>query len=183
MMMVYRQLRVVPLTRHIPIRKVSRALTADRIVTGLSVVDAALRTQFGIRAPKLAVAGLNPHAGEGGVLGHEDDEVISPAIRRSRRRGVNATGPIPADAMFQMAQDGTFDAFVSMYHDQGLIPFKLVAKRRGVNVTVGLPIVRTSVDHGVAYDLAGTRSASFSSLKAAYQLAERLVVRGRIETA
>jgi 4-hydroxythreonine-4-phosphate dehydrogenase len=180
MVMVHRNLRVVPLTRHIPVKQVSRALTVDRILAGLAVVDQALRRQFGIPKPKMAVAGLNPHAGESGVLGREEIETIRPAIVRARRRGIEATGPWPADAMFQEAQSGTFDALIAMYHDQGLIPFKLVAKRRGVNVTVGLPIVRTSVDHGVAYDIAGTGSASLTSLGAAYRLAERLVARGRI---
>jgi 4-hydroxythreonine-4-phosphate dehydrogenase len=180
MVMVHRNLRVVPLTRHIPVRQVSRALTVDRILTGLTVLDKALKQQFGIPTPKMAVSGLNPHAGESGVLGREEIETIRPAILRARRRGIDATGPLSADAMFQEARSGTFDALIAMYHDQGLIPFKLVAKRRGVNVTVGLPIVRTSVDHGVAYDIAGTGTASLTSLGAAYRLAERLVARGRI---
>jgi 4-hydroxythreonine-4-phosphate dehydrogenase len=182
MVMVHRNLRVIPLTRHIPVKRVASALTMDGIVTGLGVVDKALREQFGIPKPRIAVAGLNPHAGEGGVLGKEETEVIGPAIRRARRRGIDANGPFPADALFQNVQNGTFDAFVAMYHDQGLIPFKMVAKRRGVNVTIGLPIVRTSVDHGVAYDIAGTGRASVDSLRAAYQLAEKLVARGRIGT-
>ncbi len=180
MMMVHRTLRVVPLTRHLPIKQVSRALTEERILACLAVVDEALRRQFRIKKPRIAVSGLNPHAGESGVLGREEIEVIQPAIRRARRRRIDATGPWPADAMFQDARSGTFDALVAMYHDQGLIPFKMVAKRRGVNVTIGLPIVRTSVDHGVAYDIAGTGTASFTSLGAAYRLAEKLVGRGRM---
>jgi 4-hydroxythreonine-4-phosphate dehydrogenase len=177
MVMVYRKLRIVPLTRHVPIKKVSANLTVARIVTGVAVLHRALREQFGIDRPNIALAGHNPHAGEGGVLGREEIEVIEPAIRSLRRRRMRVTGPVPGDALFQHIPTGTFDAFVSMYHDQGLIPFKMLARRRGVNVTVGLPIVRTSVDHGVAYDIAGQDIASTVSLKAAYRLAEKLVRR------
>jgi 4-hydroxythreonine-4-phosphate dehydrogenase len=174
MMMVYRDLRVVPITRHIPLRRVSAILSSGRITTALRVVDDALRRQFGITQPRIVVSGLNPHAGEGGTLGTEEQNVILPAIRRARRGGLDVTGPQPADALFQTVGGGTFDAFLTMYHDQGLIPFKMLAKRRGVNVTVGLPIVRTSVDHGVAYDIAGQGIASTDSLLAAYRLAEKL---------
>lgn len=176
MMMAYRALRVVPITRHIPLKRVSAVLTPQRIVTALDVVDRSLRRHFGIRRPHIAVSGLNPHAGEGGTLGSEEKAVIGPALRRARRRGIDVTGPEPADALFQAAQSGTFDAFVTMYHDQGLIPFKMLAKRRGVNVTLGLPVVRTSVAHGVAYDIAGKGVASSDSLRAAYRLAEKLVI-------
>jgi 4-hydroxythreonine-4-phosphate dehydrogenase len=176
MMMAYRDLRVVPITRHIPLKRVSAALTPTRIVTALVVVDRALRRQFGIRRPRIAVSGLNPHAGEGGTIGTEEKRIIAPALRRARRRGIDVTGPEPGDALFQAAQSGTFDAFLAMYHDQGLIPFKMLAKRRGVNVTLGLPVVRTSVDHGVAYDIAGKGVASSASLRAAYRLAEKLVI-------
>jgi 4-hydroxythreonine-4-phosphate dehydrogenase len=175
MVMVHRDFRVVPLTRHIPVRRIGSTLTVDRIVVALQVVHRALKEQFGVREPRIAVAGLNPHAGEGGVLGREEIDIIEPAIRQARRKRIKVMGPIPGDALFQHAQSGTFDAFVTMYHDQGLIPFKMVAKRRGVNVTVGLPIVRTSVDHGVAYDIAGKGLASVDSLRNAYQLAEKLV--------
>lgn len=181
MVMVYGDLRVVPLTRHVPLRRVAAAITEERVLTGLKVVNQALKRQFGVRRPHIAVAGLNPHAGEGGLLGREEIGIITPALRRARRAGIRVTGPVPGDALFQQAQSGTFDAFVTMYHDQGLIPFKMLAKRRGVNVTVGLPIVRTSVDHGVAYDIVGKRTARADSLKQAYQLAERLVTRGRME--
>lgn len=179
MVMVFRDFRVVPLTRHIPLSRVSEALTAEKIVTRLHVVNTALREQFGVREPHLAVAALNPHAGEGGVVGNEEIDVIGPALRRARRRGIRITGPVPGDVLFQEVKSGTFDAFVAMYHDQGLIPFKMVSKRRGVNVTVGLPVVRTSVDHGVAYDIAGEGIAEIESLKEAYRLAERLVARRR----
>jgi len=179
MMMVYRDLRVVPMTRHLPLRMVSKAVTPQRITTTVEVVANALRTDFGIDAPRLALAGLNPHAGEDGLLGSEETDIISPAIKRLRRKGHRIEGPVPADSLFQLAQSGTFDAFIAMYHDQGLVPFKMLAKRRGVNVTVGLPVIRTSVDHGVAYDIAGTGRASPTSLRAAYRLAEKLVLARR----
>ena len=174
MVMTYRRFRVVPLTRHVPLRRVDRLVTTPRIVTAIRVVDEALRTQFGVPRPKIAVAGLNPHAGDGGVIGREEIEIIRPAIASARRKGCRVEGPVPGDALFQHASDGTFDAFISMYHDQGLIPFKMISKRRGVNVTVGLPIVRTSVDHGVAYDIAGQGVAETGSLEEAYRLAEKL---------
>jgi 4-hydroxythreonine-4-phosphate dehydrogenase len=177
MVMVHRDLRVVPLTRHIPLRRVSAALTVDGIVTALNVLRRALVDDFGIPRPRIAVAGLNPHAGDGGVLGGEELSVIAPALTRARRRGIRVTGPVAGDALFLQAGAGTFDAFVAMYHDQGLIPFKMLAKRRGVNVTVGLPVVRTSVDHGVAFDIARHGVASDASLKQAYLLAEKLVRR------
>jgi 4-hydroxythreonine-4-phosphate dehydrogenase len=182
MMMVYRMLRVVPLTRHIPLTDVSGALSTEKILAALRVVSDSLVWEFGVPQPHLAVSGLNPHAGEGGVLGSEEIEIIAPAIRRARRLGIRVTGPVPGDALFQEAESGTFDAFIAMYHDQGLIPFKMISKRRGVNVTVGLPVVRTSEDHGVAYDIAGKGRASTESLKEAYLLAETLVRRRRKRT-
>lgn len=182
MMMVYRKLRVVPLTRHLPLRAVPAELVAGKILAGLRVVNEALVRDFGVPRPRLAVSGLNPHAGEGDVLGSEETEVIRPALRRARRLGMRVTGPVPGDVLFQHVESGTFDAFITMYHDQGLIPFKMTSKRRGVNVTVGLPIVRTSVDHGVAYDIAGRGVASPKSLEAAYRLAETLVRRRRTQS-
>jgi 4-hydroxythreonine-4-phosphate dehydrogenase len=178
MMMVHNKLRVVPLTRHVPLRSVARALDAEKILAALRVVNTALVRDFGVRRPHIGVCGLNPHAGEEGVLGSEEGEVIAPALEKARRAGLRVTGPVPGDVIFQEARTGTFDAFVSMYHDQGLIPFKMISKRRGVNVTVGLPVVRTSVDHGVAYDIAGRGEASARSLDAAVRLAAALI-RGR----
>lgn len=177
MVMVYGDIRIMTLTRHVPIRQVGRAITRERIVSALVVLHRALRTDFGVPSPHIAVAALNPHAGDGGVIGREEIEVIKPALRGARRRGIRVAGPVAADALFQDVESGTFDAFVSMYHDQGLIPFKMRARRRGVNVTVGLPVVRTSVDHGVAYDIAGKGIASLESLEAAYRLAETLLER------
>ena len=181
--------RVVPLTRHIPLSEVPASITAEKIVSTLRVLNRALQTDFGIRTPRIAVAGLNPHAGDSGLVGSEEADVIAPAISRARRLGIRVTGPLPGDALFQSAfetasrsasgkgRSGTFDAFIAMYHDQGLIPFKMVSRRRGVNVTVGLPVVRTSVDHGTAYDVAGKGVASTDSLREAYRLAEILVRR------
>jgi 4-hydroxythreonine-4-phosphate dehydrogenase len=179
MVMTYRHFRVLPLTRHVALKKVSRVVTGERIVTAIRVLHKALTEQFGVPQPTIGVAGLNPHAGDAGVIGREEIETIRPALARARRMGFRVEGPVPGDALFQHASSGTFDAFISMYHDQGLIPFKMMSKRRGVNVTVGLPVVRTSVDHGVAYDIAGKGVARIESLKEAYRLAEKLSGNGR----
>ncbi|NIM19310.1 MAG: 4-hydroxythreonine-4-phosphate dehydrogenase PdxA [Candidatus Latescibacteria bacterium] len=175
MMMVYRELRVVPLTRHLAIAAVREHVTERRILACLAVVDRALRDDFDIDAPRIAVAALNPHAGEGGAMGREEVDVIAPALRRAREEGIRAEGPFAADSLFQSSLEGRYDAFVTMYHDQGLIPFKMAAQKRGVNVTIGLPVIRTSVDHGVAFDIAGKGEADVASIKAAYELAEKLV--------
>lgn len=182
MMMAVGDFRVVPVTRHIPLAHVPAQLTGDKILTALRVVHRALVDDFGIPRPRLAVAGLNPHAGEGGVLGREELDVIAPALQLAEKEGLMVEGPYPADALFQHAQSGTFDAFITMYHDQGLIPFKMLAQRRGVNVTVGLPIIRTSVDHGAAFDIAGQGIAGTESLQQAYLLAEELVTRRRSQS-
>jgi 4-hydroxythreonine-4-phosphate dehydrogenase len=186
MMMVCSNLRVVPLTRHLPLREVSDHVTQESVTTCVRVVAGALASDFGVESPRIAVAGLNPHAGEGGVLGREEQAVIAPALDRLRAEGIDAAGPLPADALFPQAYRefqanpagrGAYDAYIAMYHDQGLAPFKMLSQRRGVNVTVGLPIVRTSVDHGVAYDVAGRGTAETESLLEAYNLAEELCLR------
>ncbi len=179
MMMVHENLRVVPLTRHVALREVAGRITRERIITCMVEVYRALRENFGIDAPRVAVAGLNPHAGDAGVIGDEELTVIGPTLDELRGDGFDVTGPLPADAMFQAAcghigSDRLFDAYVTMYHDQGLVPFKMSAQRRGVNVTVGLPVIRTSVDHGTAYDIAGRGIAETESLFEAYKLAETL---------
>jgi 4-hydroxythreonine-4-phosphate dehydrogenase len=176
MMFYAESLRVVLATVHIALAEVSRALTRD-VVEG--TIDLASRElpRFGIDAPRLALAGLNPHAGEHGVIGREDDEVLAPAVAALRARGVRVDGPFPADTVFVRAMRGEFDAVVACYHDQGLIPIKLVAFGRAVNVTLGLPIVRTSVDHGTAFDIAGKGIADPSSLIEAIKLAARLAMR------
>lgn len=175
-MMFYAEaLRVVLATVHIPLAEVPRALTRE-LVEGIIDLTARELPRFGYATPKIAVAGLNPHAGEHGVIGREDDEVIAPAIEAMRRRAVDVHGPFPADTVFVRASRGEFDAVVACYHDQGLIPVKLLAFGRAVNVTLGLPIVRTSVDHGTAYDIAGRGVADPSSMIEAVKLAARLAV-------
>jgi 4-hydroxythreonine-4-phosphate dehydrogenase len=173
-MMFYAEtLRVILATVHIPIAEVPRALTRD-VIEG--TVDLAARElpRFGIPHPRLAIAGLNPHAGEHGVIGTEDDRVIAPAVAALCAKGVNVAGPFPADTIFVRAMRGEFDAVIACYHDQGLIPIKLVAFGQAVNVTLGLPIVRTSVDHGTAFDIAGKGVADPSSMIEAIRLAARL---------
>jgi len=166
-------LRVVLATVHIPLAEVPRALTQHVLEETIELTAREL-PQFGLQQPRLGVAGLNPHAGEHGVIGREDDDVLRPAIERQRSRGVNVSGPFPADTIFVRAMRGEFDAVVACYHDQGLIPIKLVAFGRAVNVTLGLPIIRTSVDHGTAFDIAGQGVADPSSLIEAINLAVRL---------
>lgn len=173
-MMFYAEpLRVVLATVHIPLADVPRALTRD-LVEGIIGLAAAGLPRFGYAQPRLAVAGLNPHAGEHGVIGTEDAEILEPAIAAERARGVRVEGPFPADTVFVRATRGEFDAVIACYHDQGLIPVKLLAFGRAVNVTLGLPIVRTSVDHGTAYDIAGRGIADPSSMIEAVKLAARL---------
>jgi len=175
MMFYAESLRVVLATVHIALAEVSRALTRD-VVEGTIDLAARELPRFGIPSPRLALAGLNPHAGEHGVIGREDDEVLVPAVSALRSRGVAIDGPFPADTIFLRAMRGEFDAVVACYHDQGLIPIKLVAFGKAVNVTLGLPIVRTSVDHGTAFDIAGKGTADPSSMIEAIKLAARLAV-------
>jgi 4-hydroxythreonine-4-phosphate dehydrogenase len=173
MMFYAESLRVVLATVHIPLADVSRALTRE-VMEGTIALAAQELPRFGFPSPRLAVAGLNPHAGEHGVIGREDDDVLAPAIAAARGDGVEVRGPFPADTIFLRAMRGEFDAVIACYHDQGLIPIKLVAFGRAVNVTLGLPIVRTSVDHGTAFDIAGTGTADPSSLIEAIKLAAQL---------
>ena len=174
MMLAAKELKVVPATIHIPLASVTGALTAEKLETTLRITEAALRRDFGIKEPHIAVAGLNPHAGEGGLLGHEDTGVIAPVIRKLAAEGMNISGPLPADTMFHGAARARYDAAVAMYHDQALIPIKTLAFDRGVNVTLGLPFVRTSPDHGTAFDIAGKRIADPTSLIEALKLADRM---------
>jgi 4-hydroxy-L-threonine phosphate dehydrogenase PdxA len=151
---------------------VPRILTPEKVYSKIKLVNDSLVKDFGIMKPSIAVLGLNPHAGEEGAFGDEEAKIIKPAILKAQRSGINARGPFPPDTIFQkIIKDGSFDAAVCMYHDQGLIPLKLVAFDTGVNVTLGLPIVRTSPDHGTAYDIAGTGQASENSLIAAVKAA------------
>jgi 4-hydroxythreonine-4-phosphate dehydrogenase len=177
LMMFYAQeLRVVLATVHVPLRDVPSLLTRETIDFTIGLTAAEL-PRFGFPHPRIAVAGLNPHAGEHGVIGGEDEAVLRPAIDAARARGIDCSGPWPADTVFPRATRGEFDAVVACYHDQGLIPVKLLAFGRAVNVTLGLPIIRTSVDHGTAFDIAGRGKADPSSLVEAILLAARLVGR------
>jgi len=174
MMLAGRRLRVALATNHLSMRRMLRVLTADRIAATVAVAAAGLAGDLGVERPRIAVAGLNPHAGEGGAFGDEEARLVVPAVARARRAGVDARGPFPPDSVFFRAALGEFDAVVALYHDQGLIPVKLLDALLGdaaVNVTLGLPFVRTSPDHGVAYDLAGTGRASDRSMRAALVLA------------
>lgn len=179
MMLMGARLRVVPVTGHIPYTRVPRNLTLDNIRTTLELTHRGLKEFFGISRPRIAVAALNPHGGEEGIFGDEEIEVIAPAVRRARRRGIGVTGPFPADSLFHHAARGDYDAVVCMYHDQGLIPLKLHHFFGGVALTLGPPFIRTSVDHGTAYDIAGTGKADESSMKEAILLAARLARRRR----
>jgi 4-hydroxythreonine-4-phosphate dehydrogenase len=177
MMFWSEKLRVVLATVHIPLAEVPRALTRDRVRDVVALTARSLPA-FGISAPKLAMAGLNPHAGEHGLMGDEEMRVIGPALEDARGLGVHIEGPFPGDTVFVRAARGEFDAVIACYHDQGLIPVKLIAFGHAVNVTLGLPIIRTSVDHGTAFDIAGKGIADEGSLVEAILLAARLASRG-----
>ncbi len=170
-------LKVVLATIHIPLASVASALTRD-VIDGIIDLSARELPRFGIAQPRLAVAGLNPHAGEDGLLGHEERKVLRPAVEAAQKRGLRIDGPFPGDTVFGRAVRGEFDAVIACYHDQGLIPVKLLAFGRAVNVTLGLPIIRTSVDHGTAFDIAGKNIADPSSMVEATLLAARLATRG-----
>jgi 4-hydroxythreonine-4-phosphate dehydrogenase len=171
MMLASGELRVALATTHLPLAEVPSAITAELLSETLTILHQDLKTRFGIDNPRIAVLGLNPHAGEGGHLGREEIEVIAPAIAQLRARGLNLTDPLPADTAFNPKVLDTVDAVFAMYHDQGLPVLKYVGFGSAVNVTLGLPIVRTSVDHGTALDLAGTGKADPGSLVAAIELA------------
>jgi len=168
-------LKVVLATVHVPLAEVPRMLT-PALLDGIIELTARELPRFGASSPTLALAGLNPHAGEDGLLGLEEQQVLGPAVERARGRGINISGPFPGDTVFVRASRGEFDGVVACYHDQGLIPVKLLAFGRAVNVTLGLPIIRTSVDHGTAFDIAGRGVADASSMIEATLLAARLAV-------
>ena len=177
MMLASDQLRVVPATIHIALSEVPRALTPDLLRDTLRITEEGLRRRFGLERPRIAVAGLNPHAGEGGKMGHEELDWIAPLIAEMQGDGFNVTGPHPADTLFHAAARARYDAAVCMYHDQALIPIKTLDFDRGVNVTLGLPFVRTSPDHGTAFDIAGKGVANPSSLIEALKLAQAMAAR------
>jgi 4-hydroxythreonine-4-phosphate dehydrogenase len=174
MMMAGTRLRVTLVTIHCAFADIVPQLTQQAILRLLRMTYQSLLIDFGIAHPRIGVAGLNPHAGEEGLFGKEEQEIIAPAVTLARKEGIDAKGPFPADTIFYQASTGRFDTVVSMYHDQGLIPFKLLHFSDGVNVTIGLPIVRTSVDHGTAYDIAGKGIADPRSLTAAIELAAKI---------
>jgi len=167
-------LAVVPVTIHLALREALAQLTTDLIVTTARIAVADLNARFGLARPRLAVSGLNPHAGEEGSLGMEDIEIVAPAVEILRQKGIDARGPLPADTMFHAAARKSYDCAICMYHDQALIPIKTIAFEDAVNVTLGLPFIRTSPDHGTAFDIAGTGRANPSSLVAALRLAARM---------
>jgi 4-hydroxythreonine-4-phosphate dehydrogenase len=167
-------LAVVPVTIHLPLRDAIAQLSSDLIVTTVRIAATALKARFGLARPRIAVSGLNPHAGEDGSLGTEDRSIVAPAIEILRAEGLEIKGPLPADTMFHEAARATYDCAICMYHDQALIPVKTLAFDDAVNVTLGLPFIRTSPDHGTAFDIAGTGRANPSSLIAALRLAARM---------
>jgi 4-hydroxythreonine-4-phosphate dehydrogenase len=171
MMLTGKKLKVILATIHIPISQVSASLTIEGIVKKIQLTHTSLKERFNIYQPKIAVAGLNPHAGEDSMFGIEEEKIITPAVMIAKKQGIIVEGPIPPDTVFYKACQGLYDAVVCMYHDQGLIPFKLIHFMDGVNTTLGLPIIRTSVDHGTAYDIAWKAIADHSSLTEAIKMA------------
>jgi 4-hydroxythreonine-4-phosphate dehydrogenase len=174
MMLWSETLAVVPVTIHLSLRDAIAQLSTDLIISTARIVAASLKSRFGIARPRLALSGLNPHAGEDGSLGTEDLAIVKPAVDALRAEGIDVRGPLPADTMFHEAARKTYDCAICMYHDQALIPIKTLAFDDGVNVTLGLPFIRTSPDHGTAFDIAGTGRANPSSLVAALRLAARM---------
>ncbi len=173
MMMAGDRLRVTLVTIHQSLKSVPQALSISKILTTIKITHKALTDRFGIPEPRLCVAALNPHAGEDGLFGDEETRLILPAINKAREQGMDITGPLPPDTLFVKAVNGPWDAVICMYHDQGLIPFKMIHFENGVNTTLGLPIIRTSVDHGTAYDISGTGRADSQSLVAAIKMAAK----------
>jgi 4-hydroxythreonine-4-phosphate dehydrogenase len=177
MMLAGPSLRTVPLTVHIALAEVPKRLSTELIMRRARIVAEALRADFGIARPRLAVCGLNPHAGEHGRMGDEEEQLIAPAIARLRAEGIDATGPHPADSLFTARARPTYDVAVAMYHDQALVPLKALDFDHGVNVTLGLPIVRTSPDHGTAFAIAGKRMADAGATIAAIRMAGEAAAR------
>jgi 4-hydroxythreonine-4-phosphate dehydrogenase len=182
MLLACPELRVVPVTIHEPLRQALARLTPELIIETARLTAAGLRQDFGIAAPRLAIAGLNPHAGEDGALGTEDRDIVAPAVAALRAEGIDARGPIPPDTMFTAKARPGYDVALGLYHDQALIPIKTLDMAGGVNVTLGLSIVRTSPDHGTALDIAGTGRADPGSLIAAIRLAAAIAANRRAAT-
>ncbi|MEL6592736.1 MAG: 4-hydroxythreonine-4-phosphate dehydrogenase PdxA, partial [Bacteroidota bacterium] len=171
MLMCSEELRVGPVTNHLPIQDVAQNISKEKIIRKARLLHQSLKEDFAITQPRIAILGLNPHAGDSGLLGKEEEEIIAPAIRELKNKGIKAVGPYPADGFFGSLTYRKFDGVLAMYHDQGLVPFKLLAGYRGVNYTAGMPLVRTSPDHGVAYDIAGKNIADAESLRESLYLA------------
>lgn len=176
MMLCGGPLKVTTVTRHVPLKNVPASITKEGIKDAIILTSAALKKYFGISRPRIGVCGLNPHCGEGGRIGDEEERIIKPAIKALKSRVPGIQGPMPGDIIFYRAYNGRLDAVISMYHDQGLGPLKMVAFEKGVNVTLGLPFIRTSPDHGTAYDIAGKGIADPSSMKEAIKLAVKMCV-------
>jgi 4-hydroxythreonine-4-phosphate dehydrogenase len=175
MMLVSDKLRIATVTGHIPVKQVAQELTKEKILSCIKTMNHSLKRDFGIRKPKIAVFGLNPHSGDNGLIGSEETDIIIPAIKTAFEEGIMAYGPYSADGFFGSPAFAKFDGILAMYHDQGLVPFKAISFETGVNFTAGLPVVRTSPDHGTAYDIAGKNIASEDSLRAAVYLAIDIV--------
>jgi 4-hydroxythreonine-4-phosphate dehydrogenase len=171
MFLIAGDLRVALVTEHVPVSKIASMITKENILRKLQVMNLSLKRDFGIRKPRIAVLGLNPHAGDHGVIGNEDTDIIKPAVQEAASKGMQVYGPYSADGIFGSGQYRKFDAILAMYHDQGLIPFKTLAFETGVNFTAGLPVIRTSPDHGTAYDIAGKNIAHEGSFREAIYLA------------
>ena len=174
MMLAGDRLRVTLVTIHCALKDVPKNINRENILKTIMITASALQKDFGIKKPRIAVAALNPHAGEEGLFGKEEELIIRPTVEKAIENGYDVSGPLPADTLYPKAVSGKFDAVVNMYHDQGLIPLKLLHFSDGVNVTLGLPIIRTSVDHGTAYDIAGKGIADYNSLKAAVVMAAQM---------
>jgi len=179
MFLVTDTLRVGLVTNHVPVAEVAAKVTKDLILKKLVIMEKSLRRDFGVEKPNIAVLALNPHAGDNGVIGSEDDKIIRPAILEAKKKGMLVLGPSPADGFFGSGKHLKFDAVLAMYHDQGLIPFKALSFGQGVNFTAGLPAIRTSPDHGTAYDIAGQNIAEDTSFRRALFLAQEAVVNRR----
>jgi 4-hydroxythreonine-4-phosphate dehydrogenase len=174
MLMVHQNLKVGVVTNHLSIDKIAGAISEELILNKIAILEDSLKNDFNIKNPKMALLGLNPHSGDGGLIGVEEITIIKPAIESAKLKKYNVFGPFPADGFFASEKHKEFDAVLGMYHDQGLIPFKMLSKNQGVNFTAGLPIIRTSPDHGTASDIAGKNKASFNSFKNALYLAKNI---------
>jgi 4-hydroxythreonine-4-phosphate dehydrogenase len=181
MMMVGGRLRVALTTVHVPLREAAASLSVEKILRTIEITNEALTDLFGFPAPRIGVAGLNPHSGEGGLLGSEEEEIIEPAVVEAKSKGIVVEGPLPADVAFRLGASGKFEAVVALYHDQGLIPVKLLAFDEAVNITVGLPLIRTSPAHGTAFDIAGRDLARADGIGAAIRQAATICRRGARE--